>query len=258
MGGRRLTWRWRVIGGVVAGLLRLLRWRVTVSDLGHVPRGGAVLAFNHHSYVDFVLVGLPVVRQLHRPLHFLGKREVFDSPAIGWAARWVEAIPVDRGSASSRGAALDTAVAALRAGGLVAVAPEQTISDSLELLPLRTGAVRMAQQAGVPVVPVIGWGTQRVRTRGTRLRLSPGLPITVAFGEPLQLAADADPIAATDELARRMAALLARVQTTYPDGLPAGARWVPARLGGGAPAHEQVVRDHQQRARDWEDPPPPS
>jgi 1-acyl-sn-glycerol-3-phosphate acyltransferase len=250
---RQLTWRWRVIATIVIVLVRVLRWRIDVQGLEHVPRrGGAVLAFNHHSYLDFLMVGWPVVRQLGRPLRFLAKREIWSSRKVGWAARWVEAVPVDRASAEARSTAFDAAAEALRAGDLVAVAPEQTISASFELLPLRAGAVRMAQLADVPVVPVAGWGTQRVLTKGGPKQLRTRLPVTIRFGPPLRVEPDADPVAATDQLAERMAALLDEVQRTYPDGAPAGAPWVPARLGGGAPEHAEVLRQHRDRERAWE------
>ena len=251
-GQRELSWRWRVIAALVIAFVRLLRWRIDVQGLEHVPRrGGAVLAFNHHSYLDFVMVGWPVVRTLRRRLRFLAKREIWSSRKVGWLVRWAGAIPVDRASAAARRQAFDAAVGALTEGDLVAVAPEQTISRSLELLPLRTGAVRMAQQAGVPVVPVAGWGTHRALTKGAPKRLPGKLPVTVRFGTPMEVVPDADAAAATAELATRLEGLLHQVQESYPDGTPPGARWVPARLGGAAPTHDEVLRDHQRREQDW-------
>jgi 1-acyl-sn-glycerol-3-phosphate acyltransferase len=248
-----LPWRWRLIAAVAGLLVRLLRWRIDVHGLDHVPKtGGVVLAFNHHSYVDFVMVGWPVVRTLRRPMRFLAKQEIWASRKVGWVVRWAKAIPVDRGSPERRAAAFDAAIEALTDGDVVAVAPEQPISGSFELLPLRTGAVRMAQLAEVPIVPVAGWGTQRAITKGAPKRLPRKLPVSVRFGEPLQVGPDDDVVAATDELAARMTALLHETQEVYPDGTPAGARWVPARLGGGAPSHEQVLQEQQERERRWD------
>ena len=248
----KLPWWWRVIATLVVAFVRALRWRIDIQGLEHVPRrGGAVLAFNHHSYLDFVMVGWPVVRTLRRPMRFLAKREIWSSRKVGWVVRWAGAIPVDRASAAARGQAFDAATAALADGDLVAVAPEQTISGSLELLPLRTGAVRMAQQAGVPVVPVAGWGTHRALTKGAPKHLPRRLPVTVRFGDPIEVASEADPVAATAELAVRMETLLHEIQATYPDGAPPGARWVPARLGGTAPSHDQVLDAHHQREQGW-------
>ena len=232
--------RWRFFAVVTVMLVRLARWRIDVQGLRHVPqRGGAVLAFNHHSYADFVMLAWAPVRLLRREIRFLAKREIWESPRVRWIVELARAIPVDRHSAEARHSAYDAAIEALRAGALVAVAPEQTISRSFELLPLRTGAARMAQQAGVPIVPVIGWGSHRFATKGHKPRLITKLPVTVRYGEPIEIGPDDDPREVTDRLRARMAEMLHDVQETYPDGAPAGAHWVPARLGGGAPPPER-------------------
>jgi 1-acyl-sn-glycerol-3-phosphate acyltransferase len=250
----RLTPKWRVIARIVIIVVRLLRWRVRVEGLEHVAsQSGAVLAFNHHSYFDFVMTAWAPVRELRRPVRFLAKREIWASPRVGWVVRWGEAVPVDRSSGAARAEAYKAAIDALSAGDLVAVAPEQTISTSFDLLPFRTGAVRMAQAAGVPIVPAIGWGTQRFAAKGVGVKLKTRLPVVVHYGEPLTIAPDEDPVAATARLQETMTKLLDEVQRGYEDGTPAGAWWVPARLGGGAPDHDEVVRAHQERARRWED-----
>ncbi len=233
---RRLGLKWRVVAAIAIALVRVARWRIDVQGLEHVPTsGGAVIAFNHHSYNDFVMLAWGPVRALKRPIRFLAKREIWEKRRTRWVVRWVGAVPVDRGSASARSGAFDAAAAALREGDLVGVAPEQTISTTFELLPFRTGAVRMAQLAGVPIVPVVGWGSHRFATKGQPMRLTFGLPVTVRFGEPLPVDADEDPVVATERLRRRMQAMLHDIQSSYPDGHPEGAAWVPARLGGGAP-----------------------
>ena len=254
MASQRLTWKWRVIAAIVVSIVKLARWRIDVQGLDNVPRGsGAVLAFNHHSYADFIMLAWGPVRQLQRPVRFLAKREIWASRWVGWVVRWGEAVPVDRSSHAARSGAFDAAAQALISGDLVAIAPEQTISQSFELLPFRTGAVRMAQQSGAPIVPTIGWGSQRFATKGHGPRLVTRLPVTVRFGKPMTVGSDEDPAAATERLQQHMTTLLHEVQTEYPDGAPAGAQWVPARLGGAAPRHEDVLRDHERRLRGWED-----
>ncbi|MBW3659330.1 MAG: 1-acyl-sn-glycerol-3-phosphate acyltransferase [Actinobacteria bacterium] len=243
------TWFWRLIGVVARVLVRgLLRWRVDVAGLERVPTGsGAVLAFNHHSYVDVVLVAWAIVLQLHRPVRFLAKREMWASP-LRPIVHLAGAVPVDRTDASSRHGAYAAAIAALRRGELVAVAPEQTISPSFELLPFRTGAARMAQQAGVPIVPVVGWGTQRCAPKGRRLRWVTRIPVVVRYLEPVPVPADADPVAVTRELQARMEVALREVQDAYPDRPRAGEGWwLPARLGGSAPTHADVLAEHERR-----------
>jgi hypothetical protein len=80
------------------------------------------------------------------------------------------------------------------------------------------------------------------------------LPVTVRFGEPIVPLPGEDAATLTGRLRARMEEQLAAVQQDYPGGLPAGAPWVPARLGGSAPAHADVLREHEARMRDWNGP----
>lgn len=248
-GPLRITPLWWLLRGIVVFLARILfRWRVRVEGLEHVPRdSGAVVVYNHHSYFDFVMVAYPIVRKVGRPLRFLAKAEIWDSWKVRWIMNGAQAVPVHRSSQTGRQGALATAVEALEAGDLVAVAPEQTISQSFELLPMTTGAVRMAQAAGVPIIPVAGWGTHRFLTKGRGVQWPGRLPVTVHYGEPLHIDPGEHPRAATDRLAARLGEMLDAAQRTYPDGTPADAWWVPARLGGGAPTHDEVLAAHEQR-----------
>jgi 1-acyl-sn-glycerol-3-phosphate acyltransferase len=251
-GPRTLDWHWQVIKVLVVPVFKLLRWRIDVRDVHHVPaEGGAVLAFNHHSYADAIMLAWGVVLYAHRPLRFLAKREACEGRWIGWLTRWVAAIPVDRASSSARAAALNEAEVALRAGDLVTIAPEQTISDSLELLPFRLGAARLAIAAGVPIVPCIGWGSQRSVGPDRRLAKVLSLPVVVRFGAPMRAHDGEDAAALTRRLRTTMEIMLDEVQHSYPDGVPTGAPWVPARLGGGAPAHDEVLAEHRARIREW-------
>jgi 1-acyl-sn-glycerol-3-phosphate acyltransferase len=249
----RLTLFWHTIRWVAELIVRLMGWRVDVQGLERVPRrGGAVLAFNHHSYFDFVMVAWDVVRKVERPVRFLAKREIWSSRWAGWIVRLGGAVPVDRTDTTSRHGAFTAAVEALERGELVAVAPEQTISPSFELLPFRTGAVRMAKAAGVPIVPVIGWGTQRFATKGTKLRLARRIPVVVRYGEPVHVGPDDDPVVITATLQERMEAMLDEVQRSYPDRpRPGDDAWAPARLGGSAPTHAEVLAAHRRRTEGW-------
>ncbi len=250
---RRIDWRWRAIIVLVVPLFRLARWRIDVQGLEHVPRTGpALIAFNHHSYTDFIMLAWGPVLRLGRPVRFLAKREVCDSRWIGWVPRWVSAICVDRASSGARAGALAAAVEALRSGDLVSIAPEQTISESFDLLPFRHGVARLALATGAPIVPCVGWGSHRFMTktdRGRRRVL--GLPVTVRFLPPLTPLAGEDAGALTARLRAAIESGLAEVQRAYPDGLPAGAPWVPARLGGGARPHVDVLSEHEARVRAW-------
>jgi 1-acyl-sn-glycerol-3-phosphate acyltransferase len=234
----RANLAYRFAAAIAMSPVTLQRWDVRVDGLQHVPRsGGAVLVCNHHSFVDFFTVGRAPYRELGRPLRILAKASLFKGPLLGPIFRAVGHIPVDRGAGA---AAFDAALEALARGELVAVLPEQTISPSFELLPFKTGAVRMAQAAGVPIVPAVSWGSQRFWTTGHGPRPTWRIPVSVRFASPLRPGADDDPVTATAALRGMMTSMLDDLQRSYPDGAPAGARWVPARLGGSAPTVEEA------------------
>jgi len=227
---------YRLAAASAFGLFRLQGWRFDVAGLEHVPRaGGTVLAMNHTSFVDFFTVGRAPYRDLGRPVRILAKQSLFRTPLFGPVMRSAGHIPVRRGAGAD---ALAGAVAALRAGELVGVLPEQTISTSFELLPFKTGAARMAIAADAPIVPAVSWGSHRFWTAGRTPLPRPRLTVVVRYGEPLRAARDDDPADVTAELRSRMDGLLDAAQREHPEGLPAGAWWVPARLGGGAPTVE--------------------
>lgn len=243
--------RFRIVAWFAITCLRLARWRVRTRGLQHVPdRGGAVITWNHTSHVDFVVTAYQVYRQLDRPVRVLARADLWDSWRTRWIVRFADAVPVTRSDRASRASSYAAAVEVLQRGGLVLVAPEGRISTTFEVQPMRTGAVRMARQAGVPIVPSASWGSHRLVTTGYPFspRRAWGIPVEVAFGPALEPGAgggsdprpdarpEDDPVVATVHLQRRTTELLHELQRIYPDGAPAGAWWVPARLGGGAPA----------------------
>lgn len=197
----------------------------------NIPReGGAVLAINHTSYLDFALAGIPADRRGKRLVRFMAKESIFRHPVAGPLMRGMKHIPVDREAGS---AAFRDAVAALKSGELVGVFPEATMSRSLEIKEIKNGSVRMARAAGVPLIPMIVFGGHRILSYDHR-DLTRGRTIAITVGEPMQLPRGEDPDALTAELRRRMAVLLDETIARYPDR-PDGAWWIPARLGGTAP-----------------------
>jgi 1-acyl-sn-glycerol-3-phosphate acyltransferase len=222
----RLTWR-------LQGL------RFTVAGVENLPAvGGAVVAINHTSYFDFTFAGLPAYKQgLGRKLRFMAKQEVFDHKISGPIMRGCRHIPVDRGSGA---ASFEAAVERLKAGELVGVYPEATISRSFEIKELKSGAARMAIAADVPIVPHIVWGAQRIWTKDHPKKMyRPKVPIAVAVGEPILPTLPAPDL--TTLLHSRMQHLLERVQDSYGPH-PAREFWVPHRLGGGAPSLAEAAR----------------
>lgn len=227
-----------------------LAWRLqgltfTVTGVENLPRtGGAVVAINHTSYFDFTFAGLPAYKQgLGRKVRFMAKQEVFDHKVSGPIMRGCRHIPVDRNHGAP---SFDAAVQALKAGELVGVYPEATISRSFEIKEFKSGAARMAIAAGVPIVPHIVWGAQRIWTKGHPKNLyRPKVPISVAVGEPIAPTLPANELTAL--LHSRMQHLLERVQDSYGPH-PAGEFWVPRRLGGGAPSLAEANRMDAEEA----------
>lgn len=243
---RRPSWGFRLVARIAIVLVRIARWRIHSDGVEHLPRtGGAVVTWNHTGHVDFITSLWPIYRQLGRSARVLAKRELWRSRVTRLVVEAVDAVPVDRGAGGDRSAPFDAAVQALQDGDLVLVAPEGTISPSFELLPFRSGVVRMAQRAGVPVVPSITWGSHRLVTygHGFSLRRAFGIPVVVRFGPPIEIGPDEDVAVATARVRAAMRHLLHEAQERYPDGAPAGAWWVPARLGGGAPPPDDEPSD---------------
>ena len=218
---------------LVKGFWKYLGFRFDFQGEENIPRkGGAILAINHVSYLDFAIAGtaaLPVKRYVR----FMAKKELFDNKIAGPLLRGMHHINVDR---SNGAASFATALRALKSGEIIGIFPEGTISTSFEIKGLKTGAIRLAADAGVPIIPTIVWGGQRVYTKGVKPNFKRGkAPVTVSFGEAIHYAPNVDIDAAVAELRGVMTTMLQVVQENYPDS-HVGQRWAPARLGGTAPA----------------------
>lgn len=212
--------------------------RFDVVGAENIPTsGGALLAINHTSYLDFALGGVPADRRGHRLVRFMAKESIFQHPVAGPLMRGMKHIPVDRDAGS---AAFRDAVAALKAGELVGVFPEATMSRSFEIKEIKNGAVRMARAANVPLIPMIIFGGHRLMSYDHK-DLSRGKPIAMTVGEPMAVPRGVDPDVLTDELRTRMSALLDETIARYPDK-PPGAWWIPARLGGSAPTLDEALQ----------------
>src|SRR6478752_3112042 len=207
---RDLTYPW-IIAAAKTGF-RVLGQRFEMTGTEHVPRtGGVLLACNHVSYVDFIY-GVLAANPSGRRVRFMAKRELFAHKATGPLMRSMHHIEVDRGSG---GASFRTAVEYLRAGEAVGIFPEATISRAMELKEFKTGAVRIAAEAGVPLLPVILWGTQRMVTKDHPRDFSRGKTIAISVGEPLH-PTGADPVAETAELHAVMSTMLDQTIDDYP------------------------------------------
>lgn len=226
---------YRAVAAIVKGVLSLMRWRLSVAGASRIPAdGAAVLACNHVSYLDPVMLGCAADRR-GRAVRFLAKEELFSKPGFGWLLRTVRQIPVDRYGHPEH--VLGPAVSALREGHLVGMFPESTISVSFVPGNGKTGAARIAMDAGVPLVPVALWGGQRISTKNRRLNLQRGVALTVRVGEPVPYEEDEDPKVVTKRLMAALSELVDEESRSYPQA-PAGPDdrwWVPHHLGGTAP-----------------------
>ena len=160
----------------------VLLWyfRVRVEGLERVPsRGPAILAINHLSMLDPILVGAV----MPRTVHFMAKEELFRYPLLGWLLRRFHAFPVRRGQADRE--ALSRALAVLKAGEVVGIFPEGTRSPDGQLLPLQGGTAFLALKSGAAVIPVAIAGTHRAMPRGALWPRRTRVEIRV--GEPMAL-----------------------------------------------------------------------
>jgi 1-acyl-sn-glycerol-3-phosphate acyltransferase len=218
---------------------RLLGQRFQMTGTENVPRsGGVLLVYNHIGYVDFVYGGL-AANPSGRLVRFMAKRELFDHTFTGPLMRSLHHIEVDRGEGL---ASYHAAVERLQAGEAVGIFPEATISRAMELKEFKTGAVRIAAAAGVPVVPVILWGTQRMMTKDRPKDFSRGKTISISVGAPMHPTGE-NAAAETAELHRVMSEMLDEAIRRYPaEEQPPGSWWVPASHGGSAPSLEEAAR----------------
>ena len=203
----------------------------------NLPRkGGAVLAINHVGYLDFAISGTAVLH-VNRYVRYMAKKSIFDNKISGPLMRGMHHISVDRDAGS---ASFVAALRALKAGEIVGIFPEATISRSFEIKALKSGAARLAIGAGVPVLPTIVWGSQRIWTKGRKRDFRRRkIPIFIYVGTPLHFTRETEVEIAEAEIKGALEALLRQVQSEYLDD-HVGAWWAPARLGGTAPTLAQV------------------
>lgn len=217
----------------IKSLWKYLGLRFDFQGEENIPRkGGAILAINHVSYLDFAITGTAAL-PAGRYVRFMAKKEVFNNKLAGPLMRGMHHINVDRENGA---ASFVAALRALKSGEIIGIFPEGTVSTSFEIKALKSGAVRLAMGAGVPVIPTIIWGSQRIWTKGVKRNLRRhNFPVTVVFGAPLFYTKADDLDRAEAHLRQNLLDILHTVQDNYPDS-HVGERWAPIRLGGTAPA----------------------
>jgi len=226
--------------GAGRAMFGALRVRRTVIGAHNLPSdGGAIIAMTHFGYLEFALVEWALWLHNRRRIRFMAKKSVFEKRIVGSFMRNMRHIPVDMKAGAE---AYASAVTALKSGELIGVFPEAGVSASFTIRDFKTGAARLAAEAGVPLIPVALWGGQRLMTKNRKITLREriGVPIVMAVGEPITVAASDDAVTATARLKTTMESLLATARQTYPlDG--AGQWWHPRHLGGTAPTPQEAA-----------------
>jgi 1-acyl-sn-glycerol-3-phosphate acyltransferase len=204
---------YRLLQLTVGPLVRLL-WRLRVVGGERLPTGPVVLAANHESVLDPLVLGAA----FRRPLRFLAKEELWRSRLLGRLLDACGAIRVARGRGDRE--AVGAGVRALQAGDVVAVFPQGTALPH-RIRPWLRGAARLALTTGAPVLPVAIVNSERA-IRPHRLKI--GFPrIIVLVGEPIEITPGKPTVAAARELTQRIEAAVEALRAPYP---PPGHTWL--------------------------------
>lgn len=178
----------RIGAGILRPILNLVvkrDWR----GVENVPKNGAaIVVCNHLSYLD-PLTFTHFLYNNGRAPRYLGKEQVFRVPFIGWFIKAAGQIPVSRESKDAiKG--FEHAIAVLKAGHMLGVYPEGTLTRDENLWPMKakTGVARLALETGVPVYPCASWGPERViPPYSKKIKLFPRTKVSVIMGKPVDL-----------------------------------------------------------------------
>lgn len=176
-----------MFGIAVVGFFSRIAFRLRVEGTDRVPRAGpAIVAANHVSALDGVVLALTTGSRSRRMTRFLVAAEFFRKIRFGWALRLYRQVPIRRGERDQD--ALDVAIETTRGGALAGIFPEGTVNPEPQagLSRGRKGAARIALATGAPVVPVGIWGTQdRWPKSGLHVRRPWRPVVAVSYGEPI-------------------------------------------------------------------------
>ncbi|WOQ70515.1 lysophospholipid acyltransferase family protein [Microbacterium limosum] len=224
-----------VLAGIVVPVVGLLA-RIEIVGGEKLPRKGAyVLAPNHYSEIDPLIVAVAVWR-LGRAPRFMAKESLFRVPVLGWALRATGMVPVARASTASGAAqTIEASRRLVDDGRGVIVYPEGTLTRDPDLWPMRgkTGAARLALAGGLPVIPVAHWGAQQIMGRySKKIDLwPPRKHVRLVIGDPVDLsdlrATGSQPATLTRATTRIMDAITALLASLRQETPPAE-RWNPA------------------------------
>ncbi len=141
---------YKIIKTILYVIIRIF-WPIIINGEENTNIDGPyILAANHISYLDPIILGI----SLKKPINFLAKKEVFDNPFLGFLARNIGAIPVDRKNASSNSLAVKKSLNILNKGKVLGIFPEGTRSLDGKLLNFNSGIIKLSLKTGAPVLPV--------------------------------------------------------------------------------------------------------
>lgn len=213
--------------------------KIRISGSEKLPKDGSfILAPNHYSEFDPIIVGIAVWRSGRAP-RFMAKQSLFDVPVLGWLLRATGMIPVARtSSAASARQTMAQSEKLVELGRGVIVYPEGTLTRDPGLWPMRgkSGAVRLALADGIPLVPMAHWGTQEIMGRYQKgLSLWPlRKPVQVIIGDPIDVSdlrgRAGEPAALNEATNRLMNAITALLEELRDEKAPAE-RWNPTTHG---------------------------
>lgn len=188
---RRPTAFWLLAGLILPIWSAMVRYRFT-PDSKLPATGPFILSPNHYSEIDPIAMGAAVWHMGRLP-RFMAKASLFRVPVFGWLLRKSGQIPVERAGAarvSNDGSPMGAASELIKRQSGVIVYPEGSLTRDPDLWPMRgkSGAVRLALETGIPLIPAAHWGTADLMPRySKRIHPIPRKTIHVAIGEPIDL-----------------------------------------------------------------------
>lgn len=224
-----------LVAMVLAPILRLM-FTIKTSGKENLPQGGYILVGNHLSYLDPFSFAYSVYIHMKRVPHYLAKESIFRIPIIGKILPKVGQIPVYRGGKSNE-EPLRAAKEFLKAGQVVVVFPEGTLTRDPDQWPMRgkAGAIRLAVELGLPIVPCGQWGVEKVLGNySKKFRPNPFHVVRVKIGKPMffrelegKTPTAQELAAATDTVMREIATIVGELRgETPPKEL-----WDPTKVG---------------------------
>ncbi len=185
---REKTATWRFFAALVVPFI-LLVGKYRIQNAERIPRSGPfIMAANHVTDFDPLVTAYTLWHHGRVP-HYLAKASLFRVPIVGWAFRSTGQVAVDRGARGQQ-STIAQGQRIITEGLALVIYPEGTLTRDPDLWPMRgkSGAVRLALETGVPLIPAAHWGAQKILPRWSkRFRLFPRKPVDIVIGEPLDM-----------------------------------------------------------------------